>query len=162
MQTTIMQLIVLICLTLSTTVNAEVYRWVDETGTVHFSDAMPNVNEALANEQLEITPYILPQLNVIKGQEIASDVLDEEEQTHEANTMKSVVMYSASWCGVCLKAKEYMRARSIPYTEHDIEASERNLERFKALGGRGVPLIMVGQQRMSGFNPVRLERLLRQ
>ena len=41
-----------------------------------------------------------------------------------------------------------------------MEKSESAAREFKALGGDGVPVILVGGKAMSGFNPVSFEALL--
>ena len=64
----------------------------------------------------------------------------------------TVVMYSTKWCPYCHRAREYFERHSIDYVEHDIEASAENLARFRELGGRGLPLILVGDRRMEGFS----------
>ena len=69
-------------------------------------------------------------------------------------------MYSTSWCGVCKEAKQYMASRGIRYQEYDIEKNSNAKRKFKKLGGRGIPLILVGNQKMRGFSASRLEAML--
>ena len=71
-------------------------------------------------------------------------------------------MYSTAWCGVCKEAKKYMRSKGIRYMEYDIEKMPSKQREFKRLGGKGVPLITVGKQKMSGFSATRLESMLAQ
>jgi glutaredoxin len=72
-----------------------------------------------------------------------------------------VVMYSTNWCPYCAKARAYFRRCGIGYIEYDVEASAQNLAQFKALNGRGVPLIMIGDQRLEGFSAQAFEALLK-
>jgi glutaredoxin len=72
-----------------------------------------------------------------------------------------VVMYSTSWCPYCAKARAYFKRCGISYFEYDIEASAQNLAQFRALNGHGVPLIMIGDKRMEGFNARSFESLLK-
>jgi glutaredoxin len=71
-----------------------------------------------------------------------------------------VVMYATSWCPYCAKAREYFARTGTAYTEYDIEKSADAHAEFKRLGGRGVPLILVGNQKMAGFNELAFESLL--
>ena len=48
------------------------------------------------------------------------------------------------------------------FTEFDIEMNGLAKAEFKRLGGKGVPLILVGDQRMKGFNATRLDKLLQE
>jgi len=44
--------------------------------------------------------------------------------------------------------------------EHDIEKSAAGNAEYRRLGGRGVPLIVVGTEKMSGFSERGLDALL--
>ncbi len=82
-------------------------------------------------------------------------------ESHGAQITAPVIMYSTRWCPYCKKAREYFKRHQINYVEYDIEASATNLESFRALNGNGVPLILVGERRMQGFNPQSFEALLK-
>jgi glutaredoxin len=73
---------------------------------------------------------------------------------------KQVVMYTTSHCPACKMAKQYMAQKGIPYQEIDVESSRDGMQAFQKLGGRGVPLIIVGDKKMEGFNSQELERML--
>jgi glutaredoxin len=73
---------------------------------------------------------------------------------------KKVVMYSTSHCPACKVAKQYLTQKGIPYQEIDVETSREGQEAFQRLGGTGVPLIVVGEKKMTGFNSQELERML--
>lgn len=118
-----------------------VYRWVDEDGKVHFSD-QPSQSHASEPVKLRINTY--------------------EGVTYDTSSFdvgKEVVMYSASWCGVCKKARRYFAERGIKYTEYDIENSAKAKTEFKKLGAKGVPVILVGNRRMNGFSVDGFEKL---
>jgi glutaredoxin-like YruB-family protein len=73
---------------------------------------------------------------------------------------KPVVMYTTSHCPACKAAKQYMAQKGIQYQEIDVENSRDGMEAFQRLGGHGVPLIMVGDKRMDGFSPQKLDQML--
>ena len=68
-------------------------------------------------------------------------------------------MYGASWCGYCKKAKKYFNKNNIRFVEYDIERSTKGKRDYKALNGTGVPIILVGDQRMNGFSEAGFERM---
>ena len=68
-------------------------------------------------------------------------------------------MYSASWCGLCKKAKAYFKAEGISYTDYDIENSRKGRTGYKRLKGTGVPIIIVGDERMNGFSKGSFEKI---
>jgi glutaredoxin len=73
---------------------------------------------------------------------------------------KQVVMYTTARCPACKVAKQYMAQKGIPYQEVDVEASRDGMAAFQKLGGRGVPLILVGDKKMEGFNSQQLDQML--
>jgi glutaredoxin len=73
---------------------------------------------------------------------------------------KQIVMYTTARCPACVAAKTYLGRKGIRYEERDVERSSEALKEFRSLGGRGVPLIVVGNERMEGFYPQRLERMI--
>lgn len=68
-----------------------------------------------------------------------------------------VVMYATAWCPYCAKARAYFKRTNTSYVEHDIERSADAHAEFKRLGGRGVPLILVGGEKLRGFNELAFE-----
>jgi glutaredoxin len=73
----------------------------------------------------------------------------------------SVVIYTTSHCPYCVKAKQYLTQKNIRFQVVDIEQSSMGKEAFRKLGGNGVPLIMVGNTKVDGFDEAQLDRLLR-
>ena len=68
-------------------------------------------------------------------------------------------MYGTPWCGYCKKARRYFQQNNIAFREYNIESSSSAHRRFKQLGGNGVPLIVVGKNKMSGFSAARFKSL---
>jgi glutaredoxin len=72
-----------------------------------------------------------------------------------------VTMYSTIWCGHCKNARSYFAAKRIPYRDIDVEKSPEAEREFRARGGNGVPLILVGRKSMSGWGPEAFEAMYR-
>lgn len=126
----------------STATAADIYKWKDADGKVHMSDRPPDEGDA---ERLNIRSYSGPA----------------EVSTVGDSSSKSVVMLSASWCGVCKQARAWMLANSVPFTEHDVETSQTGKTEFRRLDGKAVPIILVGDRRMNGFSADRLKAMLK-
>jgi glutaredoxin len=75
-------------------------------------------------------------------------------------TAKKVVIYTTSRCVYCTKAKQYMAKKGVRYREVNIDSSITGKEEYRKLGGNGVPLIMVGDQKLEGFSETSLDRAL--
>lgn len=71
-----------------------------------------------------------------------------------------VVLYATSWCGYCKAAREFFAANGIEYIELDIEQSTTARQGHRELGGGGVPVIVVGDKVIRGFNQPELRRAL--
>ncbi|UXI67343.1 glutaredoxin family protein [Tahibacter amnicola] len=71
-----------------------------------------------------------------------------------------IVMLSAEWCGYCTKLRAGLDEASVPYTLMDIEESEAAEDAYFALGARGVPVTVVGQEVVYGYDADRITRLL--
>lgn len=71
-----------------------------------------------------------------------------------------VVLYATSWCGYCAKARALFEEQGIAYFEYDIEESAVGEEQYKALGGDGVPLMIVNNQVIQGFKKKRILKAL--
>lgn len=137
-----------ICLALlSFATTGEVYKWIDADGKVHYGDRLPQDASA---------ETIKGEVNTVEHQRY--DFLP-PRAGEAAAAEAQVVMYATSWCGFCRQAREYFQSRDIPYTEYDIEKDEDANRDYQSLGGNGVPLILVGDRKMSGFTPESFENL---
>lgn len=77
-----------------------------------------------------------------------------------------IVLYSTTWCGYCKKARNYLTAKKVFFTEKDVEkdpeASKELAQKAAAAGVRpqGVPVIDVRGTLILGFDQAALERAL--
>ena len=71
-----------------------------------------------------------------------------------------ITLYSTRRCPHCHQAKQWLQQRGLRFQELDVERNRRASREFQRLGARGVPVIVVDGQRVDGFDPKRLQRLL--
>ena len=135
-----------VALLLSFVTHAEIYKWVDESGRLHFRDSPPR---EMKSEEVTVKPNIYTSPTITT----TSHATASEE--------KKVVMYSTAWCGICKKARRYFRKNRVPFVEYDVEQSSKGRRDYKKLQGRGVPIILVGDRRMNGFSADRFESIYR-
>jgi len=121
----------------------EIHTWRDAEGRVHFGDRPP---PDVAAEIVTVRP------NVYQSPSI-------ESVGEVFGVAPKVVLYSASWCGVCKQARRYFDAQDVAYDEYDVETSARGKRDFARLEAHGVPVILVGRQRMNGFNSAAFDAL---
>lgn len=72
-----------------------------------------------------------------------------------------VVMLSATWCGYCDRLRQDLDRSGLSYRELDIERDPEGVAAWKAINGRGVPLTVVGQTLVPGYNPSEVLRRAR-
>lgn len=63
-----------------------------------------------------------------------------------------VVMYGADWCSYCARARRLFDSLGVAYIEHDIEKSSAAKAEFDRLGGRGVPLLVINNRIIKGYD----------
>ena len=73
---------------------------------------------------------------------------------------KRVVIYTTAVCPACIKAKQYFAQKGVSYQEIDVNKDTAGREAFQKLGGRGVPLILIGDKRLEGFSAQALDAAL--
>ena len=64
----------------------------------------------------------------------------------------SVVLYATSWCGYCAKARKLLDRMNVSFQEYDIEKSEEGRKRYQALGGGGVPILLINGKILRGYS----------
>ncbi len=117
-------------------VHSEIHRYVDENGNVHFTDKPPS-NAKTDIVEVKLNTYESP------GYEFTYTPKEKPQK---------VIMYSTSWCGYCKKAKKYFQKNKIAFSERDIEKSEKAKREYDKLGGKAVPVILIGDNKLQGFS----------
>ncbi|MDH3588495.1 MAG: glutaredoxin family protein [Gammaproteobacteria bacterium] len=64
-----------------------------------------------------------------------------------------VTLYATKWCGYCAKTRALFKKHNIPYTEHDIEDSSAAAQQMMAMGAYGVPVVIIGDTVIRGYQP---------
>ncbi|MCF6323891.1 MAG: DUF4124 domain-containing protein [Gammaproteobacteria bacterium] len=139
-------LVAVMCFFTPSPVAAEIFKWMDDNGKVHFGDRPP------AERQVE-------KIEVKVNSYTSAEIVPFEASVTSNVRRGKVVMYSTVWCGYCKKARRYFRENKIPFQEYDTETSKKGKADYKRLKGTGVPIILVGKKRMNGFSPSGFERL---
>jgi glutaredoxin len=117
---------------------ADLYKWEDSSGNVHYSDSPPP-KEAKTSQRFQA-----------KGNVIEVD--KQSYATRYAVANQPVTLF-VSTCGpICDQARELLLQRGIPYlTKDPSKEPEIALELKKLTGKIEVPVIKVGNQHQMGF-----------
>lgn len=70
-----------------------------------------------------------------------------------------ITLYSSSNCPHCKRLKQWLQHNGQRFQEFDVQRNARAAKAFARLGARSVPVLMVGEQRIDGFDPRRLQQV---
>lgn len=136
-----MRVLVIVATTLtlaSTGVLAQLYRWVDQDGKVHYTQQPPPPGAKNVQKKSGGTPVA------------AGAPLPYATQIAAKNF--PVVLYTTPDCGeACAQARNALVGRTVPFREVSV-VDQKAAEELKSLGGKvEVPVLRVGKQMQSGF-----------
>ena len=144
----------------------DVYTWVDESGTVHFSEEPP---ARVKQPKKVILPEDPPQPEpenaarpVPEGaQRAAVDHAPPPRPAAGRKPLPLVELFTTSWCPYCKRARAYFQGKGVPFTEHDIEKEAGAGARLMALtGSQAVPTAVIGDKLVRGYSPSAYEAAL--
>jgi hypothetical protein len=129
---------ILICVACAA--QAQMYRWVDEKGSVHYSDQPPPPN-AKKVEEKKFSDNI-----------VETDKLPYAVQQAVKNF--PITLYSGDCGDACVLAKAYLVKRGIPFTARAPGTNQADLEQMKKVSKENfIPLLLVGKSiSLKGFN----------
>ena len=61
----------------------------------------------------------------------------------------------------CHRAVEYLSQRGVPFAEKNVRTDPVARQELLAMGFTSVPLLLIGDRRLTGFNPAEIEAALR-
>jgi len=74
---------------------------------------------------------------------------------------KKVVIYSTPTCPYCKRAKNYLAQKGIAYVDYNVAGDrEKAKEMIQKSGQMAVPVIIVDDEIVVGFNQAKLDELL--
>jgi glutaredoxin len=118
--------------------SAQMFKWTDAKGVVHFSDQPPPPGSERKVEQKAFgggpdrsqLPYALA----------------------EAVRKSPVVLYSTPACAACDQGRAMLTQRGIPFAERTVVTNEDQAKLAEAGGAGRVPLLLVGGDKRIGFD----------
>lgn len=94
---------------------------------------------------------------------VPATVFDEGDFSNYFNGKKArVIIYGTSWCRSCAAARDYLKSKHVDFIDYDIDYSDDAKSQYLELGGKTVPLLLIGNRRLRGFNPKMVKDALAQ
>lgn len=63
-----------------------------------------------------------------------------------------VIVYGTSWCPSCASTRDFLKSKRVDFIDYDIDHSDDAKRDYLRLGGKAVPLLLIGNRRLQGFN----------
>lgn len=74
--------------------------------------------------------------------------------------MPKVTIFTSGTCPHCHAAKEYLEEKGVDFEERNVQNDPEARKELIQKGYMGVPVIVVDQEEIEGFDKSRLEKLL--
>lgn len=85
----------------------------------------------------------------------------EEVDVGQEKKQPKVVIYSTPSCPWCVKAKRYLKEKGIRFKDVDVSKdSSAAQDMIRKTGQLGVPVVLIGDKPVVGFNRPLIDRLL--
>ena len=143
------------------------YKYTDKNGTVIFTDQPdkipPEYRDQSQKRDMPKSDYKEPLPDYSKKPKSGiSKAMEDVKDKFVANRgQPEVVLYTTSWCGYCKKAREHLNKLGVRYTEKDIERDMQAKRELIGYTGRtAIPFMTIDGNKVHGYNPRKVERLL--
>lgn len=138
--------------------HAEVAKWIDALGRVHYSERPPT---GIKSDRAALRGTVSVGDGISVVPESAASPAGEPVINIAAPRQGEVWIYTTPSCGYCRRAEEHLRRKGIPFTAKDITKYSAYKAEFRALGSRGVPVTLAGKQRINGYSTEAFEAFLK-
>ncbi|MDR3395102.1 MAG: glutaredoxin family protein [Parasulfuritortus sp.] len=129
----------LLALTFALPATAELYRWTDNAGHVHYSDQPP--------------PPSVKQIKRISSPNV--------ESGDPAKSGAPVTLYSGNCGPTCDQAADYLRQRGVPFTLKNADKDPKLAQELKKrTGAMEIPVLFVGESMQRGYSPSVWDKML--
>ncbi|RJG20423.1 glutaredoxin family protein [Paenibacillus thiaminolyticus] len=73
---------------------------------------------------------------------------------------EKVIIYTSTYCQYCSHVKKFLGERNVDFEERNIDKDEKYAEELWNTGLRAVPVTLVGETMILGFNQIQLNQAL--
>jgi glutaredoxin len=127
------------CMLAATSALAQQYRWIDESGRVHYTDTPPPPSAKSAQKKN------------LKGSDLGQQ---DSFEMLEAVRKAPVTLYTFTECQApCQMARDVLNKRGVPFREKQVSSQQMLDELQQVSGGLSVPVLVVGTQMEKNASP---------
>jgi len=70
----------------------------------------------------------------------------------KSKPLHPVVIYTTDWCNYCTALRTTLKQYHISYHDYDVEHSEKGRTDYKNMGASGVPILVIGDTILRGYD----------
>ncbi len=74
--------------------------------------------------------------------------------------MEKVLVYSSNTCPYCTLAKDYLADKGVEFEERNVQEDDNARKELMEMGHMGVPVIVIGEEEIVGFDKDRIDELV--
>ncbi len=132
---------------------AEVYKYIDSEGQVHYVNDPTKVPSRYQDQV--ISNIELPKLGRYQsfGKKLPPGQTIPALTSPATTGSKKIEVLVTSWCPYCKKLEKFLKEQRISYVRYDVEHDAKGMQIHNQLGGGGVPVTRIGSTVLRGFNP---------
>ncbi len=122
--------------------NAEIFKYEDSEGKVHYVDSQSKIPEQYRSAASDQSDF--PEISKVSGSnaEKSSSSKPDVSSSH-TETLSRVELFVASYCGHCRKLEKTLSEENISFTSYDIEESETGKKEYAKLGKGAIPITRI-------------------
>jgi glutaredoxin len=139
---------ILLCATAGVA-GAQMYRWTDASGKVHYSSTPPPAGAK------DVRPQAAP-----RPSSAAAPAPAQSAALEQAMKDHPVTLFTTPGCDACDEARKLLNTRSVPFKEISVTEDEQIEQLKKAVGSSSVPSMVVGGDVQKGYEAGAYNRAL--
>ena len=74
--------------------------------------------------------------------------------------MSKVVVYTSNTCPYCTMAKDYLNGKGVEFEEKNVQNDAAARDELISMGYTGVPVLVIGEEEIVGFDRARIDAAL--
>lgn len=74
--------------------------------------------------------------------------------------MEKIKVYTSSTCPYCVMAKEYLAEKGLEYEEKNVQTDKAARQELMKMGYTGVPVVVIGDEKIVGFDKAKIDEAL--
>ena len=74
--------------------------------------------------------------------------------------MSKVVVYTSNTCPDCTMAKDYLKDNGVEFEEKNVQTDAAARDELISMGYTGVPVLVIGEEEIVGFDRARIDGAL--